>query len=322
VIIPAIFIRLCPYKNNFANSTSILYSFAENFTILAIMEKFGNEGYGMSDYQDILYAVENHIATITMHRPDRMNAMTNRMNGEIRQAVMTASDDSDVRAIIITGAGRGFCAGADVARLSATASGAEGEGVDLPVHGAIPGGLDLPDGFDAKYAYLATCPKPLIAAINGPAIGVGLVIAIYCDIRFASDTVKFSTAFAKRGLVPEYGMAWLLPKIIGPSKTMDLIYTSRMLLAAEAKDIGLVDYLAPSQDLMNKVYDFARTIVTDVSPRSTRVAKQLVYRGLSQEIDSAVGEAIAATEAALKSDDFKEGIAAWQEKRPPAFTGK
>jgi enoyl-CoA hydratase/carnithine racemase len=276
----------------------------------------------MSDYQEILYEVEDHIATITMHRPDRMNAMTNRMNGEIRHAVMAASDDSEVRAIILTGAGRGFCAGADVARLSATASGVEGEGIDLPVNGSIPGGLDLPDGFEAKYAYLATCPKPMIAAINGPAIGVGIVLSIYCDIRFASDTAKFSTAFGKRGLVPEYGMAWLLPKIIGPSKTMDLIYTSRMVLADEAKDIGLVDYVAPSQDLMNQARDFARTIATDVSPRSTRVAKQLVYRGLSQEIDSAVSEAIAATETALKSDDFKEGIAAWQEKRPPAFTGK
>ncbi len=274
------------------------------------------------DYQEIIYEVAEHIATITMNRPDRMNAMTNRMNGEIRHAVAAASDDNAVRVIVLTGAGRGFCAGADVARLSNTASGGVGEAMDLPVNGAIPDGLDLPEGYEAKYAYLATAPKPLIAAINGPAIGVGLVMSIYCDIRFASETVKFSTAFAKRGLVPEYGLAWLLPKIIGPSKTLDLIYTSRMVLAEEAKDIGLVDYIAPSQDLMSQVRKFAATIASDVSPRSNRVAKQLLYRGLSQDIDAAVSEAITETTEALKSDDFKEGIAAWQEKRPPSFTGK
>ncbi len=272
-------------------------------------------------YEEIIYRVDAGIATVTMNRPHRMNAMTNRMNGEIRDAVAQASDDENVRVIVLTGAGRGFCAGADAARLSASAAGRRSETMDLPVNGAIPGGLDLPTGFEAKYAYLATAPKPLIAAINGPAVGVGLVMAIYCDIRFAADSVKFSTAFAKRGLIPEYGLAWLLPKIVGPAKALDMIYSSRMVLADEASDIGLVDYVVPGETLMDAVSSYAANIVEGISPRSTRIAKQLVYRGLSQGVDEAVAEAVRETAVALESDDFREGIAAWQEKRAPAFTG-
>lgn len=273
-------------------------------------------------YQEIVYAVDDGVATVTMNRPERLNAMTLTMGGEIRQAMQEASDDPVVRAIVLTGAGRGFCAGADATRLSNTAGGAGPEREPLPNAGAIEGGLALPPGFDAKYAYLTTVPKPLIAAINGPAIGVGLLLALYCDIRFCAAPAKLSTAFARRGLVAEYGLAWLLPRLVGPSKALDLLYSARTLSGEEAEQIGLVDRVLPDGEQVLAAADaYGRILAHEVSPRSTRIMKDLVYRSLVQPMAEAQAAAESETRAALQSADFREGIAAWQEKRQPAFTG-
>ena len=273
-------------------------------------------------FQEVIYSVEQGVAVVTLNRPDRLNAMTLTMAGEVRAAMQQASDDDEVRVIVLTGAGRGFCAGADAARLQGRVSGiAVEEEEALPFTGAIEGGLDLPQAFAAKYAWIATVPKPVIAAVNGPAVGVGMVLPMFADIRFASDTARFGTAFSKRGLVPEYGLGWLLPRLIQPSKAFDLLYTARLVDADEAVDMGLVDKVFPTNELLPAAMDYARELATAVSPRSNRVVKRMVYQGLDQGFDSAMEQCLADMADAQKSDDFKEGIAAWKDKRVPNFTG-
>ena len=273
-------------------------------------------------FQEVIYSVEQGVAVVTLNRPDRLNAMTLIMAGEVRAAMQQASDDDEVRVIVLTGAGRGFCAGADAARLQGRVSGIAVEEEEAPPFtGAIEGGLDLPQAFAAKYAWIATVPKPVIAAVNGPAVGVGMVLPMFADIRFASDTARFGTAFSKRGLVPEYGLGWLLPRLIQPSKAFDLLYTARLVDADEAVDMGLVDKVFPTNELLPAVMDYARELATAVSPRSNRVVKRMVYQGLDQGFDSAMEQCLADMADAQKSDDFKEGIAAWKDKRVPIFTG-
>ena len=273
-------------------------------------------------FQEVIYSVEEGVAVVTLNRPDRLNAMTLTMAGEIRAAMQQASDDDEVRVIVLTGAGRGFCAGADAARLQGRVSGIAVEEEEAPPFtGAIEGGLDLPQAFAAKYAWIATVPKPVIAAVNGPAVGVGMVLPMFADIRFASDTARFGTAFSKRGLVPEYGLGWLLPRLIQPSKAFDLLYTARLVDADEAVDMGLVDKVFPANELLPAAMDYARELATAVSPRSNRVVKRMVYQGLDQGFDSAMEQCLADMADAQKSDDFKEGIAAWEDKRVPIFTG-
>ena len=235
----------------------------------------------------------------------------------------TASQDADVRVIILTGAGRGFCAGADIQRLSQSAAGNRPpDDETLPTKGPIANGLDLPEGYHTRYAYLATVPKPVIAAVNGAAVGVGLVLAVHCDYRIAAQSARFATAFAKRGLVGEYALPWLLPRLVGPSKALDLLYTARLVDAGEAERMGLVDRVVPDDDLIAEARAYARLIATEVSPRSTRVIKEMVYRALDAGIDETVPEVLAKMAEAQQSEDFKEGIAAWREKRPPQFTGR
>ena len=225
-------------------------------------------------FQEVIYSVEQGVAVVTLNRPDRLNAMTLTMAGEVRAAMQQASDDDEVRVIVLTGAGRGFCAGADAARLQGRVSGIAVEEEEAPPFtGAIEGGLDLPQAFAAKYAWIATVPKPVIAAVNGPAVGVGMVLPMFADIRFASDTARFGTAFSKRGLVPEYGLGWLLPRLIQPSKAFDLLYTARLVDADEAIDMGLVDKVFPTNELLPAAMDYARELATAVSPRSNRVVK-------------------------------------------------
>lgn len=273
------------------------------------------------DYEQIIYEVADGVAVVTMNRPDRMNAMTPVMNGELRAAMQAASDDPAVKAIVLTGAGRGFCAGADVARLSNTAAGGAREAEPLPVAGAIDGGLDLPEGYSKKYAWLTTVPKPVIAAVNGAAVGVGLVLALYSDIRICADGAKLGTAFAKRGLIAEYGLAWLLPRVVGPSKALDLLYSARLVTGDEAERMGLVDRAVPAEEVLGEARSYARMLADEVSPRSTRIIKELVWRSLIQDMDEAQDHSQREMETALKSEDFKEGIAAWQEKRQPKFRG-
>ncbi len=270
--------------------------------------------------QEILYSVADRVATITLNRPDKLNAWTRNMEREVREAMDEAARDSGVRAIVLTGAGRGFCAGADMSLLQ--------DVVDRRVHplpeaaSGAPADGDLPSGFGRQYSYFPSLPKPVIAAVNGPCVGLGLVIALYCDLRFASEDAKFGTAFARRGLIAEYGVAWLLPRIVGHAHALDLLLSSRICGAAEALSLGLVNQVFPAAEFASRVTAYARELADGVSPRSTGVIKRQVYAGMTQTLGEALDLAGAEMRASLQCEDFREGVAHFVEKRAPAFTGQ
>ena len=226
--------------------------------------------------QEILYSVTGHVATITLNRPDKLNAWTRTMEAEVRQAMQEAAADDNVRTIVITGAGRGFCAGADMSLLQSV--------VDRRVHplpASEPSTNEAVDGdaradFQRQYSYFPAIPKPVIAAINGPAVGLGLVIAMFCDLRFASQDAKFGSAFARRGLIAEYGLAWLLPRIVGHAHALDVLLSARIFDAQEALRMGLVNQVYPAANFMDSVYAYANELANSVSPRSTKVIKRQV----------------------------------------------
>jgi enoyl-CoA hydratase/carnithine racemase len=245
------------------------------------------------------------------------------MEHEVRSAMAAAESDENVRVIILTGAGRGFCAGADISLLSTIAE----KGIDsaqLVQATQRDGGIseDTRSDFRKKYSYFPALTKPVIAAINGPVVGLGLVITLYCDLRFASNAARFSTAFARRGLVAEYGMAWMLPRLVGHANALDLLFSARMIDAAEALRMGLVNQVYPQEAFHEKVLGYALDLASNVSPRSLRVIKRQVYDAMFQTLAESFEISEQEMLASLKSEDFKEGVAHFVEKRPPVFTGK
>jgi len=274
--------------------------------------------------QETLYNVADRIATITLNRPDKLNAWTAIMEQEVRLAIEEAERDENVRVIILTGAGRGFCAGADMSLLSSVVA----SGVDERVRKqASSSSTSEPvDGvradFRKKYSYFPAVGKPVIAAINGPVVGLGLVIALYCDLRFASEAAKFSTAFARRGLIAEHGLAWILPRLVGHANALDLLFSARMVDSAEAQRMGLVNQVFPQDVFLAKVNEYARDVGANSSPRSTRIMKRQVYDAMFQTLGEAFDVAEREMLASLQCEDFKEGVAHFLEKRAPAFTGR
>lgn len=272
-------------------------------------------------YQDIAYDVAEGVATVTLNRPEKLNAFTSAMGRELRQALTEATADDAVRAVILTGEGRGFCAGADMKMLSGTAAqGARSD--EPPPAGPIPGGLELPEGFSRRYSYLPTVPKPVLAAINGPAAGLGFILALYADIRFASEEAVFTTAFARRGLIAEHGIDWMLPRLVGLPHALDLLLSARKIGAAEALQMGLVNRVLPADGLLPETRAYARMLAEEVSPRSMRVMKEQLYRTQFLSLDGAIEIAEREMELSFTSEDFREGVAHFVEKRPPAFTGR
>jgi enoyl-CoA hydratase/carnithine racemase len=272
--------------------------------------------------QETIYQVTDRVATITLNRPDKLNAWTAVMEQEVRSAVEDAERDDNVRVIVLTGAGRGFCAGADMSLLSRVAD----HGLDESTRERVLRTAGRREGvrpdFEKKYSYFPAVGKPVIAAINGPVVGLGLVIALYCDLRFASDAARFSTAFARRGLIAEYGMAWMLPRLVGPANALDLLFSARMIDAAEAKRMGLVNQVFPHEVFNDKVREYASDLALNVSPRSMSVIKRQVYDAMFQSLAEAFGLSEREMLASLQSEDFKEGVAHFLEKRAPAFTGR
>ena len=176
--------------------------------------------------------------------------------------------------------------------------------------------------FRKRYSYFPAIPKPIIAAINGPAVGLGLILALHCDLRFASEKARFSTAFSSRGLVAEHGIAWMLPRIVGLSSALDLLFSARLVDAQEALRMGLVNRIFPEEGLMQGVLAYARDLATTVSPRSLRVIKKQTYEAQFQTFAEASEAADKEMVLSIQSEDFKEGVAHFIEKRAPAFTGK
>ena len=272
--------------------------------------------------EEILYEVSDKVATITLNRPDKLNAWTAVMEREVRAAVEKAERDEQVRVIVLTGAGRGFCAGADVSLLKHVAD----RGVDKGVEERVLETREKREGvrpdFVQRYSYFPAVTKPVIAAINGPVVGLGLVIALYCDLRWASENARFSTTFARRGLIAEYGMAWMLPRLVGLPNALDLLLSARTIDAPEALRLGLVNQVFSADAFLDKVRENVRELASAVSPRSLRVIKRQVYDALFETL----GEAFEGSEremlASLGSEDFKEGVAHYLEKRAAAFTGR
>ncbi len=269
----------------------------------------------------VLYEVKERIATVTLNRPDRLNAFNAEMGTGLRQAMENAARDDAVRVIILTGAGRGFCAGADMERLSGAAGGG---GASIPREAPAPLDLGGPvrADFQHRYSYFPAIPKPIIAAVNGPAAGLGFVFACYCDMRFAGSEAIFTTAFSRRGLIAEYGLAWLLPRLVGPGHAMDLLFSARRVSAQEAERIGLVNRVLPQAELMAQVQEYARELASAVSPRSLRVMKRQAWEAMLTGLGDALKLANDEMRASFKSEDFREGVAHFVEKRPARFTGR
>jgi enoyl-CoA hydratase/carnithine racemase len=275
-------------------------------------------------YETIIYDVDQFVATITLNRPRRMNAITSEMERELFDALRSAESNDDVRVIILTGSGRGFCAGADISKLSAVSE-TDWSTVDidelkrelLPPHSRD----DTRSDFQKTYSYFPAIEKPIIAAINGPAVGLGFVLPLYCDIRFASETARFGTAFAQRGLIAEHGVSWMLPRLIGISNALDLLYSARLIDADEALRMGLVSRVIPPDDLLGQVLEYAALLATSVSPRSLRVIKKQVYNSLFCDLGDAIETANEEMIQSFQCEDFKEGVAHFVEKRPPKFSG-
>jgi enoyl-CoA hydratase/carnithine racemase len=252
--------------------------------------------------------VRDSAAIVRLNRPARLNAFTFQMIAEIRAAVDRAANDERAIGIIITGTGRAFSAGLDTGDLARSASGA--------APAAEPGPSDeLP----ALFGYLLRVPKPVIAAVNGVAAGGGFVLAMMSDLRFASAEATFTTAFSKRGLIAEHGTSWLLPRMIGTSRALDLLWSARRFDAAEALRIGLVDRVVEPAHLMEAACGYLRDLAANVSPRSIAVIKSQIYRHWSLGLESALRDTEALMNEALAHPDATEGVASFVERRPPRF---
>ena len=278
----------------------------------------------MTTFEQILYDVADGVATVTLNRPDKLNAWTAQMEKEVQAAMARAEADDQVRVVVLTGAGRGFCAGADLQDLAKVASASSPADLERVLKDRFAGRqrADARPDFQKAYSYFAAVGKPILGAINGSAVGLGLVIALYCDLRFASDQARFGTAFSRRGLIAEHGISWMLPRLVGVSHALDLLFSARLIDASEALRMGLVNRVLPQAELMDGVRAYARELATMVSPRSLRVMKKQVYEALFQTLAEATDVANVEMMKSFGSADFREGVAHFVEKRPPAFTGK
>ena len=275
------------------------------------------------NYESINYSVRDRIATISLNRPDKLNAWTHLMEDELRSAMGQATADKEVRAVVLTGEGRGFCAGADMSMLDETSSsGADTRPVRSSQPGGIEGGLEMPSDFHQRYSYFPTVPKPIVAAINGPAAGLGLIMALYCDVRFIAEDAVMTTAFSRRGLIAEHGISWLLPALVGHSVALDLLLSGRKVGAKEAYEMGLVNRICSKDTLRDEVHEYAKEMAEMVSPRSIRVMKRQVYRATLQSLEDAILIANSEMPPSFISEDFKEGVAHFIERRPPKFSGQ
>ncbi|MCW2968191.1 MAG: enoyl-CoA hydratase [Solirubrobacteraceae bacterium] len=252
----------------------------------------------------VLCSIGDGVATLTLNRPERLNAWTQEMEGDYFDALAECAANPDVRAIVVTGAGRGFCAGADMGDLQSIGS----EGIDVAAARER-----------RPQTFALSIPKPIIAAINGPCAGIGLVQALMCDIRFAAAGAKLTTAFARRGLVAEHGISWVLPRLVGPARALDLLLSARVVLAEEAATLGLVNRVVEPEALLDQTLAYARELAELCAPSSLATIKAQVYADLQRSLPDALAETNQLMLASLQADDFREGVASFVERRPPAF---
>ena len=278
-------------------------------------------------YEHILFEIDDPVAIITLNRPEALNAWTQTMANEVRDAVGRAERDPGVVGIVLTGAGKGFCAGADMKGLSAI-SGADGGGGAARPEGAAPfAGGDVPmpgdpswgDDLRGTYTYLLSVPKPVVGAINGAVAGMGVPIVLSCDIRIMNEAAVLTTSFAQRGLVAEWGLSWLLTRLVGPSHALDLLYTARKVRGDEAYRIGLVNRVVPAEEVLSTAVDYVRDLAMSSSPTSMAVMKRQVYSELHAGLGAAERNAMEFMRESFNRPDFAEGVKSFLERRPPDF---
>jgi enoyl-CoA hydratase/carnithine racemase len=273
-------------------------------------------------YEQILYDVSDRIACVTLNRPEKLNAWTMQMSAEVRHALYRADRDEAVRVMIVTGAGKGFCAGADMDLLQSLQSGRGGTITGGGAELEVEADTSVPPVFRGPYSYPMGLQKPVIAAINGVAAGLGLSYILFYDMRIASDQARFSTMFSRRGLIAEHGSAWLLPRLVGMANACDLLFSGRLVSAEEALHMGLVNRVVPHDTLMPTVREIATEMVKSCSPRSIRIMKRQLYGDLFTDLSAALHGADAEMVACFGTEDFSEGVVSFLERRPPQFTGR
>lgn len=266
----------------------------------------------MKGYQDILYEVNAPSAIITLNRPDQLNAFTLHTLKEIRHAVESAADDPAVVGIILTGTGRGFSAGLDMAALAAATQNTTDESV-------VPVALDPEADLPGIFSYFMRIPKPIIAAVNGVAAGGGFILALLSDMRFASADTVLTTVFLKRGLIAEHGSSWLLPRLVGVSKALDLLWMSDKISAAQALDLGLVDRVFAASDLLVEAQQYVTRLSKISAPQAIAATKRMVYDHLGTSYELALHDADRMQTKFVVAPDAKEGAAAFMERRSPQF---
>ncbi|GAA4549447.1 crotonase/enoyl-CoA hydratase family protein [Pseudonocardia xishanensis] len=273
----------------------------------------------MTGYTEIAYDVADGVATITLDRPDRLNAFTAQMMRELVSAYAEADRDDDVRAVVVTGRGRGFCAGADLGRGGSTFDADDPERAAERADFGTIGGAPRDGGGIASLAS-AACRKPVIAAINGPAVGIGATMTLPMDIRICSETARFGFVFARRGLVPEAASSWFLPRVVGISQAMEWVATGRVFDAPEALAGRLVSKVLPPDELLPYAYGLAREIADNTSAVSVALSKQMLWSMLGADSPWEAHRVDSAAIAHLgRSADAREGVRSFLEKRPPAY---
>ncbi len=249
--------------------------------------------------------VQDGVAVLTLNRPDRLNAWTPEMGRAYFDSLAECAALEQVRVIVVTGAGRGFCAGADMENLQS-----------LGENGAEPSAGE-PD--PRPQSYPLSISKLVIAAVNGACAGIGLVLALMCDLRFVAEGAKLTTAFARRGLVAEYGIAWILPRLLGPARALDLLLSGRVVLGEEAAALGLANRAIAPERLLDETLAYARDLAVNCSPASMAAMKAQVYADLERGLDGALAEAGRLMLGSFAQPDFKEGVASFMERREPRF---
>jgi enoyl-CoA hydratase/carnithine racemase len=270
---------------------------------------------------------EDGVAVLTLNRPDRLNAWTGELEQAYFGALRECTASEEVRVIVVTGAGRGFCAGADMQSLQqieAAVAGAESSNGSSATtessNGAAASASDVETAREqTPQTFTLSVPKPVIAAINGPCAGIGLVLALMCDVRYVAENAKLTTAFSRRGLVAEHGISWILPRLVGPARALDLLLSARVVLGREAVELGLCNHVTPAETVLEEALAYAHELATLCSPASMAQMKQQVYAAMQEPLAEATAEADRLMLASFAKPDFAEGVASFMERREPRF---
>ena len=264
---------------------------------------------------EVLYEVADHVATITLNAPQRMNTISGAMLDELSERLLEADRSREVRVIILTGTGRAFCAGLDLAAQMAGPKGSLGNMGSLDSN---PGEFDIRN---APPIVLHNIDTPTICALNGGAAGYGLDLALGCDIRIAAESAKLNPGFDKRGILPESGGTWLLPRMVGYAKAAEIAFTGRTLMAQEALELGIVNHVVADVDLITRSRELAYQIVEN-APLAVRAIKRMMRAAETETFEQNVHHVFLQLLPLMRTDDFREGVAAFMEKRSPDFTGR